>query len=316
MSSLVLKYFIIIFILIPSCFYYAYNQSIYGDIKNYYEIYNSLNVEPYPFGMEFMLPIIMKLFSSWGFTYYDFTFVRLLLWGLIIILWTQRLNERRVIFFMLFIVSFCVPPFFNSMIFLSRQSLSLQFCFLAMLIAFRPVKLFFIIGMIFSHFASIIWLLPMTGIGVGLVNTRKFISLIFIILIINVTLKADLASDVIYLLSSDIIPVPLFIKDILATKLGFYLYDQTIIVSALSEVSIAFILFTLIILFFSIPFTNKGFDEKITCIYLISAMLLVLFYNNDVMANRLGMVAYFMVIPFLVYFFIKAISCKVPNNAN
>ncbi|MFQ1802254.1 EpsG family protein [Aeromonas veronii] len=301
-------------IYIPACAWYSYNQALIGDVKNYYDVYQQIGYEPYPFGSEVFLPLLMSLANYCGLSYYDFTFFRLLLWGWVILSWSDNLKKKGVLVVCIFFVSFCIPPFLNSMIFLARQSLSLFFCFLAMQFRSRIVKSIFVICMLFSHFGSVFWLLAILGVGVGFVNSRKFIFSIICILTINVFLKTDAASLLIHFLTSDILPIPSIIKDIYSAKLGFYLYDQGEIKTTLSLYSTMIIFISLLILYVSIDKVRSVFCGKVIYLYLLSSMFLALFYSNDVLANRLGMASYFMVIPFFVFFIFDALRVNYDKN--
>lgn len=314
MYNCVFRIILLYVIYIPACAWYSYTQSITGDVKNYYDIYQHIMVEPYPFGNEVILPLLMSIANYCGLSYYDFTFFRLLLWGIVIFNWSRHLNKKGILVVFVFFVSFCIPPFLNSMIFLARQSLSLFFCFLALQYNNKIVKTIFITCMVCSHFGSFIWLFALFGIGARFVNSKKFIFTIIIMLMFNYFMKTDAASLLIKLLTGDILPIPSLIRDLYAAKLGFYLYDQGDIKTSLSLYSTAIIFCTLLILYISINKYRNGFNDKIIYLYLLSSMLLAIFYSNDVLANRLGMASYFMVIPFFIFFIFDALRVKYDKN--
>ncbi|MBL0443870.1 EpsG family protein [Aeromonas veronii] len=316
MSNCVLRIFLFYAMYVPTCAWYSYTQSIVGDIKNYYDIYQQVVVVPYPFGGEVMLPLLMSIANYCGLSYYDFTFFRLLLWGVVIINWSSHLKKKGLLVVFIFFVSFSIPPFLNSMIYLARQSLSLFFCFLALQYSNKIAKTLFVTCMLFSHFGSLLWLLPIFGIGIKFVNSKKFVFIIIVVLIINYFMRLDASSLLIKLLTGDYLPIPSFIKNMYAAKLGFYLYDQEEIKTSLSLYSVAIMLCTLLTLYISINRYRNGFCDKFLYLYLMSSMFLALFYSNDVMANRLGMASYFMVIPFFVFFIFDAVRINYDKNRN
>lgn len=309
MHNFIFRYAVLYFLYIPVCALYAYNQTIHGDIKIYYDVYNNVDSAHYPFGLEIMLPLLMRGACYFGLSFYDFTFCRLLLWGWVVFRWSYCLNRKGFLIIFIFFLSFCIPPFLNSMMFLAKQSLSLFFCFTSLLVRSRWLKALFVLFMVLSHFGSIIWLLAIFGCGMKVINSKKFILLTLIVILMNYIFRLDFASGFINFLASDIIPLPSVIKDLYATKLGFYLYDQVGMGESLSGLSTVFIVATLGNLYIVINKINNTHYAKITLLYLISTMLLALFYSNDVLANRLGFASYFMVMPF--FFFSLFIQLRV-----
>lgn len=152
------KYFIFVILFTIVLLYKIFTIELISDNLNYYNVYNNIQNDTMPFQYEFILSLLMYISSLLGMDYYQFTFFKVLTFLPIIIFIDKNISNRNNIFSYLFLFSFISPPMIGTLIFLARQSLSLEFFLLLSLIHGFRKKIPMLIIMFFTHMGSIIWL--------------------------------------------------------------------------------------------------------------------------------------------------------------
>lgn len=296
------KYFIFVILFTIVLLYKIYTIELISDNLNYYNVYNNIQNDSMPFQYEFILSLLMYISSLLGMDYYQFTFFKVLTFLPIIIYVDKNISNRNNIFSYLFLFSFISPPMIGTLIFLARQSLSLEFFLLLSLIHGFRKKIPILIIMFFTHMGSIIWMPIFLWHKriVAILNSKLFWVISLFILVVSIFTGMDLTKTLIQYLST-LNNLPSFLMANLARKRDFYVIHEETDFDTLSILNTFFAI--LPVLIYIIMVKTKEIEhytiECLCALYGLSFFLFALFYNNQIFATRVGFVAYFFGVQYL-----------------
>lgn len=303
------KYFIFVLMFTIVLIYKIYTIELISDNLNYYNVYNNIQNDIMPFQYEFILSFLMYISSLIGMDYYQFTFFKVLTFLPLIIYVDRNISKRNNIFSYLFLFSFISPPMIGTLIFLARQSLSLEFFLLLSLIHGFRKKLPVLIIMFFTHMGSIIWVPIFLWHKriVAILNSKLFWVLSCIILIVSVFTGMDLTKALIQYLST-LNDLPNFLMANLARKRDFYVIHEETDFDTLSVLNTSFAVMPALIYIIMVKIKEvEHYTVECLCaLYGLSFFLFALFYNNQIFATRVGFVAYFFGVQYLFLFLLLA----------
>lgn len=304
--------FSLLFILIS--FYLTYNMELIGDNQNYYNIYNNINDDPFPFIFEFITSFLMLLSKKIGLDYFTFSFIKILLFIPAIIILDYKLLKKKPFLSTLFLISFLYPPFIDMMIFLTRQSLSINFLIFSIVAKKNTAKYIWYIVSIFTHISSIIFLpaLLFTSIIYSFFKNKIIMLLILVNIFIGYFYKISLVDFVFYIFNTFGDYMPSFLQDNISRKIGFYSIYNSEDFDPLSTLRLIFIILTLIIFILTKnnKFHNNITQVKFLCTWWISILLFSFLLTNNMMATRTGFFSYY----FCISIFIISISYLTKKN--
>lgn len=262
-----------------------------------------------PFQYEFILSLLMYISSLLGMDYYQFTFFKVLTFLPIIIFIDKNISNRNNIFSYLFLFSFISPPMIGTLIFLARQSLSLEFFLLLSLIHGFRKKIPMLIIMFFTHMGSIIWVPIFLWHKkiIAILNSKLFWLMSLFILLISIFTGMDLTKTLIQYLST-LNNLPSFLMANLARKRDFYVIHEETDFDTLSMLNTFFAILPVLIYITMVKIKEiEHYTIECLCaLYGLSFFLFALFYNNQIFATRVGFVAYFFGVQYLFLFLLLA----------
>ncbi|EMO4451706.1 EpsG family protein [Klebsiella michiganensis] len=303
------KYFIFVILFTIVLLYKTYTIELISDNLNYYNVYNNIQNDSMPFQYEFILSLLMYISSLLGMDYYQFTFFKVLTFLPIIIYVDKNISNRNNIFSYLFLFSFISPPMIGTLIFLARQSLSLEFFLLLSLIHGFRKKIPMLIMMFFTHMGSIIWVPIFLWHKriVAILNAKLFWVMSLFILLISIFTGMDLTKTLIQYLST-LNNLPSFLMANLARKRDFYVIHEETDFDTLSILNTFFAILPVLIYITMVKIKEiEHYTIECVCaLYGLSFFLFALFYNNQIFATRVGFVAYFFGVQYLFLFLLLA----------
>ena len=303
------KYFIFVILFTIVLLYKIFTIELISDNLNYYNVYNNIQNDTMPFQYEFILSLLMYISSLLGMDYYQFTFFKVLTFLPIIIFIDKNISNRNNIFSYLFLFSFISPPMIGTLIFLARQSLSLEFFLLLSLIHGFRKKIPMLIIMFFTHMGSIIWVPIFLWHKkiIAILNSKLFWLMSLFILLISIFTGMDLTKTLIQYLST-LNNLPSFLMANLARKRDFYVIHEETDFDTLSMLNTFFAILPVLIYITMVKIKEiEHYTIECLCaLYGLSFFLFALFYNNQIFATRVGFVAYFFGVQYLFLFLLLA----------
>ncbi|CAH6034914.1 hypothetical protein AN2363V1_1724, partial [Klebsiella oxytoca] len=303
------KYFIFAIMFTIVLIYKTYTIELISDNLNYYNVYNNIQNDSMPFQYEFILSTLMYISNSLGLDYYQFTFFKVLTFLPIIMFVDWNISRRNNIFSYLFLFSFISPPMIGTLIFLARQSLSLEF-FLLLTFTYKFYKRVpLLVVMFFSHMGSIIWMpiLIWHKKIIKVINSKLFWVISLVILIMSISTGMDLTKILIQYLST-LNNLPSFLMANLARKRDFYVIHEQTEFDTLSILNTFFAIIPVLIYILMVKIRDiEHYTIQCMCaIYGLSFFLFALFYNNQIFATRVGFIAYFFGVQYFFFFLLLA----------
>ncbi|KDL37378.1 hypothetical protein AF50_02528 [Klebsiella pneumoniae MGH 64] len=303
------KYFIFVLMFTIVLIYKIYTIEMVSDNLNYYNVYNNIQNDTMPFQYEFILSLLMYISSSLGMDFFQFTFFKVLTFLPIIIYVDRNLSKRNNILSYLFLFSFISAPMIGTLIFLARQSLSLEFFLLLSLIHGFRKKIPLLVIMFFTHMGSIIWVPIFLWHKriVAILNSKLFWVVSILILLISIFTGMNLTKTLIQYLST-LNNLPSFLMANLARKRDFYVIHEETDFDTLSVLNTTFAVIPALIYIIMVKIKNvEHYTVECLCaLYGLSFFLFALFYNNQIFATRVGFVAYFFGVQYLFLFLLLA----------
>lgn len=308
-----LKYLIFSFLFIIITAYKSFNLELISDNLNYFQIYNNIKSNPLPFNIELITSSLMYLCNTLGLDFYQYTFLKVLIVLPVLIKLDLKITQQtKSLWSLLFLFSFLSPPMIGTMIFLTRQSFSLCFLFLAIMCNRNFSKSFNLVLMLLTHVGSIIWIPFLIGIKRlnSILLSKKTVVLSIILLVVAIVTKFDVTTILVSFLSNASW-VPDFLAHNLAMKRDFYaIHDST----EFDSLSILNTSISIIAIFTSLFFIRNGkldkYSSPLVCLYHLSFLLFALTYTNAILATRVGFLSYFFCVQFLFLFTYLSFSNK------
>ncbi|EMD1656846.1 EpsG family protein [Pluralibacter gergoviae] len=295
--------FSILFILI--LIYKVYSIDLVSDNLNYYNVYNNIENDSMPFKFEFILSLLMYISNFIGMDFYIFTFIKVITFLPIIIIVDRNISKKNNIYSYLFLFTFISPPMIGTLIFLARQSLSLEVFLLVTTIKSFNKRILLIVIMFFCHMGSILWVPILLGYKklFTVLNSKLFWLLSLLILAGAVITGMDLTRLVIQYLAT-FNNLPGFIMSNLARKRDFYVLHELTEFDTLSILNtiVSVIPVVFFILFVSLKKIENFTVHCLCALYSLSFFLFSLFYNNSIFATRVGFISYFFGVQYLFLF--------------
>lgn len=305
-----LLYIISYCIVLLYCVYFR--LELESDNLNYFSIFNDIRNDPFPFYFEMGVSFLMFIFNILGFDFYTYTFFKLLIFLPVFIKIDYLTFNNKPILSLFFLSSTLYPPFLDMMIFLSRQSLSINFLLFSILTYSERKRIIWFLLAFLSHLSAFIFipLIFFREKTFSILINKFFQIFMFFFLIFGLFYKT-VSTLILEILNNNIEIFPEFVKQNLIMKIGFYDWNANSDFDGFSYLRLFFIF--LINLFMILLFNRNGEYSKIQkgliCIYLYSFLIFVLTIDNYMMAMRSGFFSYFFCLSW--FFVMLSFSKKV-----
>lgn len=284
--------FSILFIVL-SC-YWSKDIIYVNDTLTYKYNFDSIQIDMYPYGVEFITSIFMYVTNLMGGDFSDFVLASYLMWLPIVFLCVNVARDNVVYFFVsIFLIS---SFFYLNASYLIRQYYAALF-FVLYLFALKKRKLSFLLllASFFSHASSIMWFLTSSAFAIKICKSR-YMFLMFSLLasfsLVGISVFDFFVEALIYIEGVSNFPV-------LTRKILFYTSGEA---GLASGVNIKFTLFSILIFIMSALLmqskcTLSLLDEKICSLMMYQSLFIIIFNENIVLANRMGFFVFFFSIP-------------------
>lgn len=283
----------VIFIIV--IYHYSYSFFIIGDTEEYQFNFLQIESNPYPYGIEFIMPIVMSLIRYIGGDFRDFIFFSLTLW-VPIVCWFAYLSVRKPIF-LLTVFFFSSPWFIDNAAFLIRQYYAAYFFLFFIFSEKTSNKVLFFLLSVFSHLSSIIWLLGYTIIFIRIAKRKKILVTIFIFSMACFFISSQVFSLFIQLVNT----ISTYgLPDVFARKIAFYNSDMNSVQVGLFRMSLSLIILTISFLILYLINLDEKKMNFISFIF-FNASFFLMFSWNIVSASRLGFWSYYFSVPILCF---------------
>lgn len=280
-----------------------FDLKLESDNLNYFNIYNNILNNPFPFYFEMVNSGIMYFFKIVGLDFFVYTFLKLLIFIPAFILIDRKIINNNIIS-IFFLISTLYPPFIEMMIFLSRQSLSINFLIFCLLSSDKKRSWFWFLLSVMTHISSLIYF-PFLTFTHKLFKflVSKTCAIFLLVFLFYGYFHLSLSSIIIELIDKNLHYFPEIIRHNVNMKIGFYYVSD----NNFDELSILRLMFIVInILFFLFLFDERTkynlLQERIIGIYIYSLVFLILVIDTSIMAMRVGFFSYFFCISwFIIY---------------
>lgn len=264
-----------------------------SDTLEYYRNFKNINSVPYPYGIEFVIPLIMSFFEGFGLEFNDFLFFIVIAWLPVVFILVREFDKRPLIFFS--ICFFMLGYFHDMVIFLVRSYFALLL-FLLFLFLKSRIRYVFLFLSIFSHLSIVILLIFYSILIYEHILRRR--TLAFIILL-TATLLSGGSTEFIFS-NLDFGLINHFFGDDITRKFMYYSVNNESNNSiGLLRILILWCVGVLVIM--NNPTDSKY--KKINSIIFFQVVFGLLFSGNAVAASRFGLVTFYFYIP-LVFIYI------------
>ncbi|TFZ61532.1 hypothetical protein E4T25_07275 [Photobacterium damselae subsp. piscicida] len=279
-----------------SCIWWSHNVEIRSDTLSYFINYQNIEVYPFPYGVEILLPTIMLVCKSIGFDFNDFVALILIMW-LPVVQWATRKSVDNPLF-ILIIIFFFSGKFNELAMFLMRSYLSIiMFVFS---IAYGDWRKFAFYGLcVLSHITSLMFILCYSlRMYVALLG-NKLISILILLVSIIVS-KLITASTISNL---DIGSISNIMLSEINRKLSFY-HDTSDFISA-NPIIILIVIIVSLLVILNKPVTDK--ERKIDSLIFSQTILCIGLSGVIHLSNRIGIIAFSFYIPIMIYYLNNAL---------
>lgn len=288
--------FMVVVFLIAS-YFNASNIFLTGDTERYYQYYNSLEQEPFPFKLEFVVNLVMHAAKLCGGDFSFFVFLVFALW--IGVVYWLSLKSLVSPFFFIILLFFFTPYFFDNAVFLVRQYICVVFFVYYIFSESKFSRFVFSILSLGGHsFFIYLWL----------ISRRKISRLLFsplfrvvggVILVSVLFLQVDVGGGILQALYKAFggvywaVDRKLIGMMELMGEQDYFLSDIVVVINAV--VLLAFV-FRGGAIFYEAPEIRA-----VLSVCLFSSFVFFLFLYLPVLANRVAFVTYFLSIPSLLF---------------
>lgn len=297
-SFLVLSFYIV------ACFYSVYFVDISSDTLHYLNNYNNIAQNPYPFGYELGLSILMWLCSFVGMSFDWFLITTLMLWVPFIYVFTNRYVDNVV---MLLSSLFFITPFFiENALFLIRNYVALSL-FISAMVVCGNLKRYTLLAMsVITHFSIIILVILLSKHVYNLILRNRTIS--WCLLSIAVLCM-------IFVTSSEIISI--INLEVLKGVLPQDIYRKVSFYNSANEYGAANNMIILISIFASVlVILNKSeteYDMRFSTLVFAQCLICIALSNVGILSNRLGIIGFLFSIPISCFYLSKLMKSKNEN---
>lgn len=285
------------------------NVIIASDTERYYEHFNNIKVENFPYKTEFFISLLMNFSAMLGGNFYSFVFLTYVLW-VPVVAWLSY-NSTRVPMYAIIMLFFFTPHFFVNASFLMRQYLCLLFFILYLFVKDRKYKILFLFFSFGSHAFSMLLFVVTRKMFFNILfhnYSRVFLFLCIVVVhSLNINISSFLLSSLYNLFGglAWAIDRKLVMLDFIDSA-EYSLSGLIIIINAL-----IFMLFTIFGVSSSLPHAIKFFSA----ILFFSSFLFLMNISVPIFANRLAFVTYFFSWPSLLFSIYFALSLYNKNRS-
>ncbi|MBB6056694.1 EpsG family protein [Tolumonas osonensis] len=284
--------FSVLFVIL-SC-YWSKNVNYINDTLEYKYNFDSIHVDIYPYGVEFLTSLFMYIVSVFGGDFSDFILFSYLMWLPIVFLCVNAAGKNITYFFVsIFLLS---TFFYLNASYLIRQYYAASFFVLYIFLSNRKkISYVFLFASLFSHLSSIIWILTSSAFAVKLCKSRFVIFAFAFFSFFSLTGISIYGFFVEALMHVEVI----FNLPVLTRKIMFYTGGEA---ELASSVNVRFTVFSILIFIMSAflmhsKCTLSLLDEKICSLIMYQSLFIIVFNENIVLANRVGFFVFFFSIP-------------------
>ncbi|HIF9351675.1 TPA: EpsG family protein [Photobacterium damselae] len=297
LRSLSISCFTII-IYIISCYLWSRRIMIYGDTEAYFHAYENIKNISNPYGVEFILSAIMNIVDIANLSFRDLLFILLLLWFPIVGILSYKSYKSPVFIFA--VIFFFLYQFNQNATFLIRSYLSILFFMLFIVIKIKA-KFIFLLLSFFSQISSVVFFLAYNNYmyNLLLISRARSFSLLFLVVVLSRFISNNIFSYIDFSYLYGVFP------DAINRKLSFYQGSIDIGSSNVFIILLAILLGLMIILI-----KKKESRKKFDALIFSQVLICVLFSNINVLANRLGIIAFMFSIPLICFY----INERIKNN--
>lgn len=294
MSKLIVSGFFSLLYLIFSA-YHALNVEIAGDTEEYFSHFSEITHTWFPFGLEFVVSILMLVSNALHGGFELFIFANYILWLPLVIFLSKRIEDRpEFILIVLFLLS---SYFFDNAAFLIRQYEAVILFIYFIYFGFNRVGFVFLVFSIGAHFYAFILLLMTSPVLFRILFSpvgRLLVSLLMVFTWLNIV---DVGSIVIEMFDRQ---WEVFGSVITRKISGMQaVFDEG---GNANSSSVAFInyLIVIVILIFGAPQNITFWQRTAFVAILVSSIMVSLFVDYPILANRAAFITYFFSIPSLI----------------
>lgn len=287
-------------IYIAVCFIHSNSFIFMSDTLQYQQRYDEINNILLPYGIEFVVPIIMYTVRFLGGDFRDFIFFSLMLWLPILFYGWRYIGLLFIIISVFFLSRFFVD---NSTL-LIRQYYAALFYIMWVFIDKKKSFLRNIMALlaVTSHLSAIFWIFLSLEWVRKKLSSIYFIIPIFVFVVIVFFIKVDFISPFInFILGiSDSINI-----SELTRKVSFYSSEELEDILPVKPTLLYLSLFIFIVacVFNILKIENGAILPRCELLLIMQSALIIIFKDNVVLANRIGFFPYFFSIPILVFYF-------------
>lgn len=287
--SIVIVYFVI-------SFHLAYDTKFISDTVYYRKVFYNINENPIPYGIEFIVPMMMYIIHNFGLSFEFFLFFILMLWVPLIFITANNIYENISYFFI--VLFFLSVYFIPNVVVIIRQYVGCLFFIYYLYYKERKISYIFLFLAFTSHISLIMWWLCSNVYFYDRILKRKLLSILLVIItfLISYVIFKYLHQHINFDMFSNILP------SVIENKIRYY-QDAVNVNPSVSNLSIVMIL---ILTFLTINADVKtSFDKRLTSLVFFQCVLFLLLKDNIVAATRFGMFSFYFSIPLIIIYLNK-----------
>lgn len=291
-------------IYIASSYIYSLNILFKPDTLVYYNDYLNINSNSLPYGIEFVIPLIMLASNKIGMDFNGFIFILLLFWTPVVFFLTKEVSKSLLYIFP--IIFFMLPQFQEMVTFLIRSYFGLLMFFYFTLVNSRVKYIFFIFS-IFSQITSILFFFLCNSKFHRILFKRSIIS---VSILIACFLWGEGQHSLGYLSDFNFDFLPSYLNEALYRKLGFQMRSQDSVIY-IGDLRKYILLVFGLLLITKVKACDKIIknDNGLDALVFLNVILALLFMNNTVLSSRLGLIAYYFYIPLSFHYLSCTFRC-------
>lgn len=294
-------------IYIAVCFIHSNNFDFTSDTLQYQQRYDEINKVLFPYGIEFVVPIIMYIIKFLGGDFRDFIFFSLMLWLPVLFCGWRYIGFLFIVISVFFLSKF----FVDNATLLIRQYYSALFYIVWIFIDKKNSLLRNTVALlaVTSHLSAIFWIVLSLECVRKRFSSIYFIIPIFFLVMVIFFIKVDFISPFInFILGiSDAINISEITR-----KVNFYSSEESedILPVKSTLLYISLLIFIVTCIFKILKIERGAILPRCELLLIVQSALIIVFKDNVVLANRIGFFPYFFSIPILVFYFSMIMRVK------
>lgn len=297
-NRIILSLSVVIVYLIIS-FHLAYDTKFISDTVYYRKVFYNINENPMPYGIEFIVPVMMYIIHNLGFSFEFFLFFILMLWVPLIFVVANKIPDNISYFFI--VLFFCSIYFIPNIILLIRQFVGCLFFTYYLFCRDRKIKYIFLLLSFTSHISLVIWWALSSVYLYDRIIKRKLLAILFV----GIALSLSYIFFNILYQSVNFHSLSTILPSVIENKVRYYQINRNDYISV-SDLS------TILLLSLAFLAVNadvkSSFDKRLTSLVFFQCILFLLLKDNAVAATRFGMFSFYFSIPLIILYLNKYIS--------